>query len=300
MCGFAGFLASDGHAPGEARQLARRMAERLRHRGPDAGDAWADERVALGHRRLSILDLSPSGAQPMADASGRYVIVFNGEIYNHLDLREALATEKAAPPWRGHSDTETLLAAIAHWGLDVSLQRAAGMFALALWDRREATLSLARDRLGEKPLYWSIAKGAVLFGSELKALRSHPAFAEETCREALGQYLRFAYVPAPRSIYRGTFKLEPGTILSVRGSPPGSFRMRRCGRGKATKPSRYGATGRSPTRSRPARQTPSAPMRRPLIYWRRHCPGPCAGSFCPTCRSAPFCRAASTVRQSSR
>ena len=156
----------------------------------------------------------------MADASGRYVIAFNGEIYNHLELRDALATEKAAPHWRGHSDTETLLAAIAHWGLDATLRRAAGMFALALWDRRDATLSLARDRMGEKPLYWSFANGALLFGSELKALKIHPDFNDQVCHEAVAQYLRFSYVPAPRSIYRSAYKLEPGTVMTARAPIP--------------------------------------------------------------------------------
>ena len=212
MCGFAGWLSADGHAEGKARHLALRMADRVRHRGPDNGGAWADERVALGHRRLAILDLSPSGAQPMADASGQYIIAFNGEIYNHLELREALTRDGAAPDWRGHSDTESLLATIAHFGLDEALKRSAGMFALALWDRLDKRLSLARDRMGEKPLYWGILDGALLFGSELKALQPHPAFKGEICRDAVAQYLRFAYVPAPRSIYRGVFKLESLSI----------------------------------------------------------------------------------------
>jgi asparagine synthase (glutamine-hydrolysing) len=199
------------------------MADRLEHRGPDAGGTWADERVALGHRRLSILDRGPSGAQPMADASGRYVIAYNGEIYNHLELREALARDGAAPEWQGHSDTETLLAAIAHFGLDETLKRSAGMFALALWDQAEQTLSLARDRMGEKPLYWGMAGQTLLFGSELKALRLHPDFEGKLCSDATALYLRYAYVPAPFSIYRGIFKLEPGTILSVGASPPGSL-----------------------------------------------------------------------------
>lgn len=220
MCGLAGFLSAGGHSTDDGRRLAAGMAERLRHRGPDDGGVWADEHVALGHRRLAILDVSPLGAQPMVDATGRYVIAFNGEIYNHLDLRESLARSGAAPEWRGHSDTETLLAAIAHWGLDDALKAASGMFALAVWDRQEKILSLARDRMGEKPLYWGIARGALVFGSELKALQAFPAFSGEICREAVAQYLRFAYVPAPRSIYRGTFKLEPGTILSAKLGPP--------------------------------------------------------------------------------
>jgi asparagine synthase (glutamine-hydrolysing) len=148
------------------------------------------------------------------------VIAFNGEIYNHLDLRRELATSGAAPAWQGHSDTETLLAAITHWGLDVTLQKAAGMFAIALWDRRDGHLSLARDRVGEKPLFWGWAGQALVFGSELKALRQHPDFPHDVCRQAVAQYLRFGYVPAPLSIYPGVYKLEPGCILTIDGTPP--------------------------------------------------------------------------------
>lgn len=213
MCGLTGILGGDGGA-------VAAMTAALVHRGPDADGVWAEEGIALGHRRLSILDLSPAGAQPMHSACGRFVIAYNGEIYNHLDLRRDLAAAGAAPEWRGHSDTETLLAGLAHWGLDETLRRTAGMFALALWDRRERRLSLARDRIGEKPLYWGWAGRALVFGSELKALRRHPDFPREICREALAQYLRFAYVPAPRSIHPGVYKLEPGCILSVDGPPP--------------------------------------------------------------------------------
>jgi asparagine synthase (glutamine-hydrolysing) len=220
MCGLTGFL-SPRPLPRDAMQaLIGRMADTLRHRGPDAGATWLDEGLALGHRRLSILDLSPAGAQPMLSACGRFIIAFNGEIYNHLDLRADLQAAGAAPDWRGHSDTETLLAGIAHWGLDDTLRRAAGMFAIALWDRRARRLSLARDRIGEKPLYWGWAGRAMVFGSELKALRQHPDFPREVCRQALGQYLRFAYIPAPRSIHRGVYKLEPGCILTIDGAPP--------------------------------------------------------------------------------
>ena len=197
-----------------------RMIAALVHRGPDADGVWIDEGIALGHRRLSILDLSSAGAQPMQSSCERYVIVFNGEIYNHLDLRRDLAVAGAAPEWRGHSDTETLLAGIAHWGLDDTLRRTAGMFALALWDRRERRLSLARDRIGEKPLYWGWAGRSLVFGSELKALRQHPDFPGDVCRQAVAQYLRFGYVPAPRSIYPGIYKLEPGCILSIEVTPP--------------------------------------------------------------------------------
>ena len=220
MCGLTGVLAPQHYASEGLRHVVSAMTGALVHRGPDAGAVWAEEGIALGHRRLSILDLSPAGAQPMQSACGRYVIAYNGEIYNHLDLRRDLSAAGATPEWRGHSDTETLIAAIAHWGLDGTLRRAAGMFAIALWDRRAKRLFLARDRGGEKPLYWGWAAQALVFGSELKALRRHPDFPREICREAVAQYLRFAYVPAPRSIHPGLYKLEPGCILTVDGAPP--------------------------------------------------------------------------------
>lgn len=220
MCGLTGLLAQPGREASDLRSIIGSMTDRLRHRGPDGEGVWLDEGVALGHRRLSILDLSPAGAQPMHSACGRFVIAFNGEIYNHQDLRNRLQAEDAAPAWRGHSDTETLLAGIAQWGLDETLRRATGMFALALWDRRTLRLSLARDRIGEKPLYWGWVGSTLVFGSELKALRQHPGFPNEVCRAALAQYLRFAYVPAPRSIHPGVYKLEPGCVLDVDGAPP--------------------------------------------------------------------------------
>lgn len=220
MCGLTGILAPQNQATEGLRHLVHAMTSPLVHRGPDAGDIWVGDGIALGHRRLSILDLSPAGAQPMRSACGRYVVAYNGEIYNHLDLRRELDTVFAAPEWRGHSDTETLLAGIAHWGLDDTLSRAAGMFAIALWDRRDRRLSLARDRIGEKPLYWGWAGSSVVFGSELKALRAHPDFPRDICRQALAQYLRSAYVPAPRSIHPGVYKLEPGCILTIDGAPP--------------------------------------------------------------------------------
>lgn len=219
MCGIAGLIDLET-SQSDLRATAGGMTNSLAHRGPDAGDVWVGEGIALGHRRLSILDLSPAGAQPMHSACGRFVIAYNGEIYNHLELRRGLEAAGAVPQWRGHSDTETLLAAIAHWGLNDTLRRAAGMFTIALWDRRERRLSLARDRVGEKPLYWGWAGRAIVFGSELKALRQHPDFPRDVCREAVAQYLRFAYVPAPRSIHPGVYKLEPGCILTIDGAPP--------------------------------------------------------------------------------
>ena len=198
------------------------MALTIDYRGPDDAGAWADQDagIALGHRRLAIVDLSPAGHQPMQSVAGRFVIAFNGEIYNHLELRASLTAAGVAPVWRGHSDTETLLAAIEHWGIEATLGMTVGMFAIALWDRRERTLYLARDRFGEKPLYYGWVGDALAFGSELKALRAYPGFANAVCRQALAQYLRFMYVPAPRSIYQGVYKLEPGCLLTVRGTPP--------------------------------------------------------------------------------
>ena len=218
MCGLTGLLRS---APNDdiMGQVAK-MTARLVHRGPDDEGVWSEGGIGLGHRRLAILDLSVTGAQPMHSDGGRFVLAYNGEVYNHLDLRRELETEGAAPQWRGQSDTETLLAAIANWGLDDALRRAHGMFALALWDRAEKRLSLARDRMGEKPLYWGWAGTDLVFGSELKALRAHRDCTREICPAALAQYLRFMYVPAPRSIHPGIYKLEPGTILTIDGAPP--------------------------------------------------------------------------------
>ena len=187
MCGFVGFFSPEAGSLGSLEGVASRMALTIQHRGPDDAGAWADAQagIALGHRRLSIVDLSPAGHQPMASAGGRFVIAFNGEIYNHLELRAELASTAAAPAWRGHSDTETLLAAFEHWGIEATLQKTVGMFAIALWDRRERTLHLARDRFGEKPLYYGWVNGAFVFGSELKALRAYPGFANPVSREAL-------------------------------------------------------------------------------------------------------------------
>jgi len=203
------------------------MTDSIAHRGPDDSGAWVDAKsgVALGHRRLSILDLSPQGHQPMTSASGRYVIVFNGEIYNHRALREELelspSTESSPVGdvgvicWRGHSDTEVMLAAFERWGTDAALTRFNGMFAFALWDRRERMLHLARDRFGEKPLYYGWMGDTFLFGSELKALKAHPAWRGEIDRGAVALYMRHTYIPAPYSIYREIRKLLPAHVLSI-------------------------------------------------------------------------------------
>ena len=215
MCGLAGILATASQPSDALTARLRPMIAELQHRGPDAEAVWAGDGIALGHRRLSIIDLSDAGAQPMHSACGRFVLAYNGEIYNHLALREALSEAGAAPQWRGHSDTETLLAGIAHWGLDETLRKTRGMFAIALYDTADRRLFLARDRMGEKPLYWGWADGALIFGSELKALRRHPGAPRDICREALAQYIHFGYVPAPRSIHPAIYKLEPGTILEA-------------------------------------------------------------------------------------
>jgi asparagine synthase (glutamine-hydrolysing) len=221
MCGFAGLLIGVG--PGaNLVALGRSMADTLIHRGPDDSGVWAEPfgdhgGVALAHRRLSIVDLSTAGHQPMHSACGRWVLVFNGEVYNHLELRASLEAAGGAPAdWRGHSDTETLLAAIAHWGLGNTLNRCVGMWALALWDRQFRRLYLARDRLGEKPLYAGWVAGKFFaFASELKALRALPGFDNQVSREALAHYLQLGYVPGPATIYEGVQKLPPGTWATV-------------------------------------------------------------------------------------
>ncbi|MDP6173697.1 MAG: asparagine synthase (glutamine-hydrolyzing), partial [Rhodospirillales bacterium] len=217
MCGFAGFIDLARCTPEETLLVrAEGMAARLYHRGPDGDGVWADAGagLALGHRRLAILDLSSTGHQPMASADGRHVIAYNGEVYNFSELRAELEAGGAA--FRGSCDTEVVVEAIAAWGLERALGRMVGMFALALWDKAERVLYLARDRLGIKPLYWGTCGGHFLFASEIKALRAHPAWTATVDRGALAAYLRFGYVPAPRSIYTGIAKLEPGTFLSLR------------------------------------------------------------------------------------
>jgi asparagine synthase (glutamine-hydrolysing) len=218
MCGIVGVLGPGGGGETALSGLVETMCSCLSHRGPDDRGIWVDDQagLGLGHRRLSILDLSPTGHQPMVSASGRYVITFNGEIYNYLDIRRDLETSGPAPAWRGHSDTEVILAAIARWGIGPALERMTGMFALALWDREDRTLHIARDRLGEKPLYYGWLDATLVFASELKALRVHPSWQGHIDRGALALFLRHGYVPAPHSIYQGVRKLTPGTFLSVR------------------------------------------------------------------------------------
>ena len=209
MCGIAGVLAYSG---GDLPAIISQMVARIRYRGPDESGVWCDPQsgLGLGHARLSVLDLSPAGQQPMRSPSGRYVIVFNGEIYNHLELRRQLGAS-----WRGHSDTETLLASIETWGIEKTLRSVTGMFAFAVWDRLDARLTLARDRIGEKPLYYGWCGRTFLFGSELKALKAYPEWSGQVDHGALASYMRYAYVPLPHSIYAGIRKLLPGTFIVV-------------------------------------------------------------------------------------
>jgi asparagine synthase (glutamine-hydrolysing) len=228
MCGLAGYLTHPGTETRVLRAVARDMASRIRHRGPDDSGEWVDPvaGIALGHRRLAIIDLTPHGHQPMISHSQRYVLAYNGEIYNHAELRAELCAADPALPWRGHSDTEVALATIERWGIEAALPRFNGMFAIALWDRQTRRLYLARDRFGEKPLYYASVNGCFLFGSELKALTAHPAWTGEIDRGALRLYMRFNYVPAPFTIYSCARKLPASCLLTVAvDAAGGTFRV---------------------------------------------------------------------------
>lgn len=218
MCGLVGFWGS-GADREVLHGLADVMASCIAHRGPDDHGVWVDEEVglAMGHRRLAVVDLSEAGHQPMVSQSGRFVIVYNGEVYNHLELRKELDSASGASRWIGHSDTETLLACIEYWGLEATLGRCVGMFGFAVWDRQLRALSLARDRVGEKPLYYGWQGGVFFFGSELKAFKPHPAFNPEVDRGSLTLLLRHNYIPAPNTIYPEIFKLMPGTWITISG-----------------------------------------------------------------------------------
>jgi asparagine synthase (glutamine-hydrolysing) len=214
MCGIAGFVdLKRRFGPDELRTIASRMADSLSHRGPDDQGVWTDAEagVALGHTRLAIIDLSPAGAQPMISSCGRFVLSYNGEVYNAPELRAEL--QAAGRPFRGHSDTEVMVEGFAVWGVRPTIERLIGMFAFAVWDRSSHTLTLARDRLGIKPLYWGRANGRLVFASELKALKALPDWQGHIDRDALSAFLRYGYVPTPMSIYRGIRKLAPGTLL---------------------------------------------------------------------------------------
>ena len=219
MCGIAGFLdLTRARSGDELNAIAARMAGCLRHRGPDAHGVWseADAGIALGHTRLSIIDLSPAGAQPMVSSCGRFVLSYNGEIYNAPDLREELVA--AGRSFRGHSDTEVMVEGFAVWGVRATVERLIGMFAFAAWDRSERKLTLVRDRLGIKPLYVGRVHGNLVFASELTPLKTAPGWQGNIDREALAAFLRYGYVPAPLSIYRGIRKLAPGTLLACDAS----------------------------------------------------------------------------------
>jgi len=219
MCGIAGFYSrgAQGNKVQAPEETIRKMAGSMGHRGPDGEGTWLDPDagLAFGHRRLAIIDLSPAGRQPMISSCNRYVMILNGEIYNFNELRNDL--EKEGRCFRGHSDAEAALEAMAAWGFKQALLRFIGMFALAVWDREERVLKLARDRLGEKPLYYGLVKGVFVFASELKALRQFPLFAPTVDRNSLALFLRHNYIPAPYTIYEGVYKLGAGQVLSVDG-----------------------------------------------------------------------------------
>jgi asparagine synthase (glutamine-hydrolysing) len=225
MCGITGFLGSTDNAQWMQMQLLR-MTNQIRHRGPDANGLWLDASVgiALGHRRLAIIDLSAAGAQPMQSVNGRWLLAFNGEIYNHLKLRAELEKRSLAPIWRGHSDTETLLACFDAWGIRSTLEKCVGMFAAAVWCRQTQSLTLLRDRLGEKPLYYGWqgqgTSAVFLFGSELKTLTAHAAFKSEVDGQALGSYMQNMAVSGMQSIYKGVYKVTPGSMITISRQKP--------------------------------------------------------------------------------
>lgn len=215
MCGIAGILNSATVSRAQLERDAVAMNDSLAHRGPDDHGVWSDSEagIALAHRRLSIVDLSPAGHQPMISADGRFIIIYNGEVYNHEELRPELSARGIN--WRGHSDTEVMLEAFAAFGVEATVKRLIGMFTIALWDRRERTLTLVRDRLGIKPLYWAKFGGLFMFGSELKALRACPGWSPSIDRAAVAAFTRHNYIPAPHTIYQSVHKLEPGSILTL-------------------------------------------------------------------------------------
>ncbi len=220
MCGVAGYWASRPEDRAFSDDAIRAMTDALVHRGPDDAGSWRDASagVVLGHRRLSILDLSADGHQPMLSASGRYVVSYNGEVYNFRELREELERLHLAPQFRGHSDTEVILACVEAWGVDAAVRRFIGMFAIALWDRHQQTLHLIRDRLGIKPLFVGTLASGLVFASELAPFSRHPHFPRSLDEDAIRAFVQAGYVPAPRCIYRGVRKVRPGTMLTFRSA----------------------------------------------------------------------------------
>ena len=223
MCGIAGFWRdSNDKSTDWLKEIAKNMADTLLHRGPDDCGTWVDQEVgvAFGHRRLSIIDVTDHGHQPMLSSNGGYVIIYNGEVYNFQELRQQL--EKLGHRFEGHSDTEVMLAAFVQWGVEASVKKFNGMFAFAVWDRLDRRLWLARDRIGEKPLYYGVQNGTLFFASELKAIRANPEFKPEIERDTLASFLRFSYVPAPYSIYKGINKLLPGHFICLKSPTDGT------------------------------------------------------------------------------
>ena len=268
MCGLTGFIDGNGDLAGASLDATvAAMAAALIHRGPDDAGTWSDpdSGLALGHRRLSIIDLSAAGHQPMVSASGRTVIAYNGEIYSHADMRAQLTREGAT--FRGHSDTEVILEAFERWGIERTLEQMIGMFAIALWDRQTRELTLIRDRMGIKPLYWGMVKHTLLFGSELKALTAYPHWQPALNRDAIASFLRHNYIMGPQSIYQGIEKLAPGSYLSYR---PGEARVAR-------------STGTfAPWPSTPATTAQPLPKPRRKISSTRCCAMPSSAVWWPT------------------
>ncbi|MDD3179537.1 MAG: asparagine synthase (glutamine-hydrolyzing) [Opitutaceae bacterium] len=223
MCGITGFYSWKECKEEASQATLQAMTDVLRHRGPDDAGVFLDGggRLGLGHRRLSIVDLSPAGHQPMASANGRFVIIFNGEIYNYEEIRARLVASGSPVAWRGHSDTEVAIEAIARWGLRRAVAQFNGMFAIAVWDRQECRLQLTRDRSGVKPLCFGFSAGIFIFGSEIRALTAHPSFDCRLNYEALGTFLAYGYFPNPDTVYRNALYIAPGSILEVECAAPG-------------------------------------------------------------------------------
>jgi asparagine synthase (glutamine-hydrolysing) len=219
MCGITGFIDfKKNYKQKQLEEIAEKMALEIKYRGPDDGGTWADQEngIALGHRRLSIQDLSPLGHQPMKSFSGRYYMVYNGEVYNAPAIRKEL--EDKNHTFKGGSDTEVMLASFEEWGIEKAVKKFIGMWAFALWDREKKELTLCRDRVGIKPLYWGFQKNILFFGSSLKSFRAHPEWNPDLDKDSLASYFRFSYVPAPHSIYNGIHKLKPGTLVTIKNT----------------------------------------------------------------------------------